>query len=309
MVTGQECSAMPDLRFSFVIPTHDRPQQVSHAVAGVLAQTRPPDEVVVVDDGSQPAVALDLSTPAPNVVVLRQANTGPATARNAGARRATGDVLVFVDDDDALDLHWLAKMATPLEADPAVAVVCCGATLQRTDTGARRDSPVRAMGQLYRGVRGNFDTGTYAVRRDLFLEVGGFADGLASGEHHELAIRLIDVITARGGRIAAIDEPLVTIHQRPSVLRSSNQPRRMYDSAIYMLEHHGAAMAPSARATYLAIAAVNAARLDDFGRARRLLRQALRANRTRWTNYGRLVLATVRPLGRRVWKVHEWQGT
>ncbi len=88
---------------SAVIPTHDRPQQLRAAVASVLAQTTPPYEVIIVDDGSTPKVDArifnDVSVP---VRVIRNHEAqGVASARNAGVEVATGDFVAFLDDDDS----------------------------------------------------------------------------------------------------------------------------------------------------------------------------------------------------------------
>lgn len=88
---------------SVVIPTHNRPQLLTTAVASVLAQDIPV-EVIVVDDASQPSVA-DLPIMAhPRITLIRnEATQGPTRARNQGLEAATGAFVAFLDDDD----EWL----------------------------------------------------------------------------------------------------------------------------------------------------------------------------------------------------------
>lgn len=89
--------------FSIIIPTYNRPERLATCIQSLahLDYSRDRFEVIVVDDGSpmplEPVVA-----PFQNkfdVTLIKQPNAGPATARNTGAARASGQFLVFTDDD------------------------------------------------------------------------------------------------------------------------------------------------------------------------------------------------------------------
>lgn len=89
--------ALPAL-FSVVVPTCDRPDLLPHAVRSVLAQTVTGLEVLVVDDGREPAV---VEVDDPRVRVLRPGGgRGPAAARNSALEAALGRYVAFLDDDD-----------------------------------------------------------------------------------------------------------------------------------------------------------------------------------------------------------------
>jgi glycosyltransferase involved in cell wall biosynthesis len=91
---------------SVVIPTRDRPEMVEDAVRSVLSQTRPVDQIVVVDNGSEQAhsaVRSILAQLSPRIDVVRgDPPGGPAAARNIGLARASGEYIVFLDDDDLI---------------------------------------------------------------------------------------------------------------------------------------------------------------------------------------------------------------
>ena len=111
---------------SVVIPTHNRPEALGHAVASVAAQTRQADEIVIVDDGSTPPV--DPTRFADGqltiVVVRNESPLGAAGARNAGVAAATGEFIAFLDDDDTWDSAKLESVAECLmEHDTADVVV------------------------------------------------------------------------------------------------------------------------------------------------------------------------------------------
>ena len=85
------------LRISVVIPAHNSAHLLGETLDSVLAQDRPPHEVIVVDGGSADATAGIAE--AAGARVVRSARRGVALQRNAGAAVATGDLLVFADAD------------------------------------------------------------------------------------------------------------------------------------------------------------------------------------------------------------------
>jgi len=92
------------MRVSFVVPTYRRPDALRSTLATLLTLDFPPEdyEIVVVDDGSGDQtsdVVAQLVQPAPRLTYVVQENSGVATARNRGAAEATGDLLIFLDDD------------------------------------------------------------------------------------------------------------------------------------------------------------------------------------------------------------------
>lgn len=96
--------------FSVVIPTHDRLDVLPEVLAAVEAQQGPDFEVVVVDDGSHDGTGDWLAARAwsrPHRV-LRQANAGPAAARNAGVAASLGRWVAFLGDDTVPCAGWLA---------------------------------------------------------------------------------------------------------------------------------------------------------------------------------------------------------
>src|SRR5215207_5979372 len=106
---------MPDaVQFSIIVPTYQRPAALARCLDAIRALDFPRDrfELLVVDDGSPtpPAdliAALDRSLDAQ---LVRARHSGPAAARNAGARLARGRYLVFTDDDCAPRADWLSSI-------------------------------------------------------------------------------------------------------------------------------------------------------------------------------------------------------
>ena len=119
--------------FSVILPVYNRAHSVGRALISVLDQTHPPDEVIVVDDGSTDDLDQALAPFADRIVLLRQANAGVSAARNAGAARARGDWLTFQDSDDVWSPDHLAICARDLTEAPADIVCHIGDVTYRGD--------------------------------------------------------------------------------------------------------------------------------------------------------------------------------
>ena len=106
-------------RYSIIIPTYNRADSISHTLESCFAQTFEDFEVVVVDDGSKDnTVEVLRSIEDPRLVVLTQANAGPAAARNTGMQNASGDYIAFLDSDDVWYPDFLATAEQMLASNP-----------------------------------------------------------------------------------------------------------------------------------------------------------------------------------------------
>ncbi len=181
------------MRASIVIPAFNAASTLAECLEACQRQTAPALEIIVVDDGSSdatPEIARRYG-----VQYLRQQNRGPAAARNAGARLATGDVLVFTDSDCVPEADWLEKLLAGF-TDSTIAGV--GGSY-----GIRNDSSILArivheeIVQRHQRLRDRVDfLGSFnvAYRRAAFEAAEGFDETFAraSGEDNDLAYRLHD---------------------------------------------------------------------------------------------------------------------
>ncbi|MBI4751476.1 MAG: glycosyltransferase [Acidobacteria bacterium] len=112
--------------FSIIIPTYARPLRLAKCLRALKQLEYPPDrlEVIVVNDGGNER--LDEIIQAGEfdfqVRLIHQTNQGPASARNTGARHATGDFLAFVDDDCEPAPEWLQHLAAQFRQTPEAMV-------------------------------------------------------------------------------------------------------------------------------------------------------------------------------------------
>src|SRR5262249_44483560 len=111
-------------RISDVVPCYNDGVFLEEAVASVERQTIEPVDWIVVDDGStdaQTVALLDRLASAGRVVLVRQSNQGLSVARNVGAAKARGDMILFLDADDRIDSSALAILSYALHAYPSAA--------------------------------------------------------------------------------------------------------------------------------------------------------------------------------------------
>src|SRR5207244_9308520 len=169
-------------------------------------QTYPNTEIIAIDDGSTDATAAHLERFGGRIIVRRQRNAGVAAARNAGASKASGEWIAFLDADDI----WLPnKLERQLAAATAPLVYT-----NRYNIGARKDVPAIQTDctSMYEGdvflpllLTGNFITmSSVLVRRDLFEQMNGFCEALGGTEDWDLWLRI-----AEGHPIRWCPEPLV----------------------------------------------------------------------------------------------------
>ena len=85
---------------SVVVPAHNSAATIAEALQSARNQTSPPDEVIVVDDGSSDGTAEIVATGFPEVQLIRQPNAGPAGARNRALELVRTGWVAFLDADD-----------------------------------------------------------------------------------------------------------------------------------------------------------------------------------------------------------------
>jgi glycosyltransferase involved in cell wall biosynthesis len=96
-------------KISVIIPTKNRAEDLRRTLDSVLMQTRRPDEIIVVDQGSSPALESS-DFPIPLIHIYSPQISGAAVARNVAMDRANGDIWAFLDDDVILEPHYMEEL-------------------------------------------------------------------------------------------------------------------------------------------------------------------------------------------------------
>lgn len=186
--TGAEPSSRPSASL-IVLTMGDRPDQLSAALASATAQRIEWSDVIVVSNGAG-SVGLGGDV----VTVELDENVGVPAGRNAGANAATGDVLVFLDDDATFEADDVVAGALDVFAEqPETAVVAFRIADDEGWTSPRHVPRLRGAGVDRPGVVTGFLGGAVAIRRAAFDDVHGYSgDFVYSMEESDLALALID---------------------------------------------------------------------------------------------------------------------
>ena len=202
---------------SIVMPVYNHARFLPQALASIAAQTRLPDELVAVDDGSSDdsaAVIAEWARSAPFAVTLvRQPNAGAHVALNRGMAIARAGVIALMNSDDAYAPERVAQLVGALDADHALTFSGVSlvddenrpaTTLYAHELSERVAELARVPNLLYALIRHNaaVSTGNLAFRRGLLDDVGGFA---ALRVCHDWDFLLAATYATR---IAVIAEPL-----------------------------------------------------------------------------------------------------
>lgn len=109
---------------SVIIPLYNKGKYIERALSSVLAQTFPPLEIIVVDDGStDDGTERVLKLNSSEIILIRQENRGPGAARNIGMAKAMGKYVVFLDADDEWLPSFLETGLSLLEDETANIIV------------------------------------------------------------------------------------------------------------------------------------------------------------------------------------------
>jgi glycosyltransferase involved in cell wall biosynthesis len=197
---------VPDNDIAVVMPTYNRGAYIGEALDSLLRQTRPPAEVIVVDDRSTDDTRMRVEGHPFAARIryhLQPENRGASIARNVGVEMARSGLIVFLDSDDILETEHHAQVTEAFDARPEVALFCCDSSMigshgesiaahtwtttqceikrYRIDSGPRSLEQVFLFSTPFPGM---------AVRRSSYQAVGGLDQGLFPLDDYDLQLKV-----------------------------------------------------------------------------------------------------------------------
>ena len=187
-----------------VIPLYNGARFIEESLGSVLAQTLPPDEIIVVDDGSTdegPSIVERFASHHP-ITLLRKSNGGQSSARNYGVAHSKSELIALLDQDDAWYSHHLAELVKPFREKRAVPLgwvysdldeideggfMVCRSVLMRYRNGT--EHPKRSLHNLLRHDLFILPSASL-ISRKAFEHVQGFDVRLSGYEDDDLFLRL-----------------------------------------------------------------------------------------------------------------------
>ncbi|WP_369726008.1 glycosyltransferase [Bradyrhizobium sp. LLZ17] len=216
-----------------IITTYNQARFLEESIQSCLHQSRPPDEIIVVDDGSadDPASVVERH---PKVRLITQGNRGLSAARNAGLAATASDYITFLDADDRLLPKALEIGERMLDRHPEAVLAygayryinLAGRTISGRNYVARLDDPYLQFLRI-----GNF-IGMHATviyRRDRLAAATGFNEAMRACEDYELFVRL-----AKTSQLVSHDE-VIAEYRMHNANMSRNRPM-MLAAALSVLD-------------------------------------------------------------------------
>jgi glycosyltransferase involved in cell wall biosynthesis len=198
------------LKVSVIVCAHNEARYLAACLHSLLAQTRPPDEILVIDNASTDetrAVAEQI----PQVRVVDEPRKGLVVAREAARSAVSGDILVYLDADCRAPLTWLERIERRFARAPSLVALCGPYRYYDWDRWGRLligtyDLTVAPVTQLLvkhvLRIGCIFYGGNFAARRDALDRVGGFDTSIdCHGEDTNIGRRLFGI-----GRVALCRE-------------------------------------------------------------------------------------------------------
>jgi glycosyltransferase involved in cell wall biosynthesis len=175
---------------SAVVAAYNSERWIGQTLESILGQTRRPDEVVVVDDGSTDGTARELARFGDEIRVITRDNGGCPAAFNTAFAAARGDYLAMCGADDLWEPRKLEWQADALAKHPDVDVACGHARVFGIEEGAQPRPEgtglldrARLMEHLYRG--NTLCAPSVVIRRSLFERLGPFVERYRRGDLEE----------------------------------------------------------------------------------------------------------------------------
>lgn len=199
-------STSDDWGVSVVIPVYNGARYLVETLESVLIQTEPPQEIIVVDDGStdESANIVQLIAASASIPVryVYQQNQGTAAARNQGIELARSPLIAFLDQDDRWLPQKLARQCAMLRHQPAA-----GYSITHVELFIDGDGPPPAWVRAKRleGPQAAYLPSNLLVRQSIFAHVGSFDPSLPNGSDTDWFARVRDA----GIEVAVVHDVLV----------------------------------------------------------------------------------------------------
>ncbi|KAA0980321.1 glycosyltransferase family 2 protein [Pseudomonas sp. ANT_H12B] len=220
-----------------VIPMYNGADSIEQTLASLVGQTRLPDHVIVVDDGSSddgPQRVNDFAAPF-RLTLLHQANEGQASARNHGLRHSEETFVAFLDADDQfrpqkLELQLALYDELSRQGRP-VGLIDCYTQVNYSDGRRQMDNRRKNGRHFYDFIHANVLNGvsTALVKRDVIMQYGGFDASLRYSEDRFMWTRI-----AEHWEVHTV--PQVLLERTVNGGNMTAQPKKYYQNKIRFID-------------------------------------------------------------------------
>jgi glycosyltransferase involved in cell wall biosynthesis len=222
---------------SIIIPVYNERRDIISCLESLKAQTYKPIEIIVIDDGSTDKT-LKILKKLKGIRLIKQEHQGPGAARNKGAKKARGEILVFVDADMTFHRQFIERLTKPIREGKAIG------TFSKEEFVSNNETNLARAWSINRGFKeGRMHPADYpdkqnvfrAVRKDKFDSVSGFDTKVGYTDDWTLSKKLNSQAIAAPGAIF--------YHRNPDTLAEAMTQARWMAQRPYKLGIIGRALA------------------------------------------------------------------
>ncbi|MFW6015696.1 MAG: glycosyltransferase family 2 protein [bacterium] len=222
-------------KVSVIIPTHNRVNLLKNAVNSVLNQTYKKFELLIVDDASTDDTINYIKNIKDNRInfIRNEISKGGSGARNVGIKKAKGEYIAFLDDDDEWKKDKLQKQINLFKQDEEVGLVYTGAEIIYTNYKLKYKNLPSIKGNISEKILIKNYIGTTSsviVKREILDETGYFDEELPALQDYDLWVRICQLT-----KIDCIEEPLINYYNRDNMTQISDDTNK-YKIAIRKME-------------------------------------------------------------------------
>ena len=223
--------------FSIVTPTYNREDLVQTTIKSIQAQTYTNWELIIVDDGSTDNTeeVLKPYLEDKRIQYIKKKNTGQAHSLNTGVGYAKGEFIVFLDSDDEAYNNWLEVASKNIKEDTGI--LCVGAIRKFADGTVIQEGLTQYT--FYNETQKlKFTCGSLFMRRNIFLELGGYDAGMRSNIQTDLGYRLINYFRSSPLKAVGVEEYLVQINIHNGERIRTNWQKRTEGGIQFLNKHY-----------------------------------------------------------------------
>jgi len=206
-----------------LVPTYNRASMLRECIDSILAQTRPVQEIIVINDGSTDNTKEVVASFGNRVTLIDKENGGKSTALNMGLQQCKSDYVWVCDDDDIAVNDGIEALATALDQNPDVDIAFGSYKIfYDNDKNRVYSDPVYRPRDSEPSIKLRFLEGMFTnqfatlVRRSLYKKVGPFREDLIRSQDYDMAIRL-----SRHAKAIAVPKTIFYYRQHQAVRGSA----------------------------------------------------------------------------------------
>lgn len=268
-------------------------------IKGVMEQTFPDWELLILDDGSTDNTEFVVKEfNDERIKYYYTVHTGAADKRNVGISLAKSEYIIFLDSDDEVRPEWLEAFYQGVKE--RFDLVSCGYT-RVAMTKKKLYMPVK-LGKMFKNLELNFLSGTLLIRKEILQSLNGFDSSLRSGMHTDFLLRLSPEIRKNDYHVKNINKSLININEH-SGARIRNDSSAVYEGTLGLLRKHEHIFkqSPELFCNYLSVAAINLAKDGKYKKSKKMFMEACRVYPRQIIGYLRLIIIHIPLLREVVW--------